>query len=519
MVNALGMRLQPFDLGQGADISNALAPIQRGMDQYRAGQDKAFEGQRMLNQERLQQRKFDLELEDHEYKRRKQTIEEIGNLATAADTEKDPAKRAQIHQMVLQRHPNAANLPPIYRDPMVGPRLLMAEAGKARNDLDEQEKRARINMTKAQATYYRNRTAALTQPQPAAAPAQPAPDPLAGMGMDEEGRIVGGQATQAPAAPSYGPGQGDTWQLERGPLPPPMRLGGPMDDVDRSMRLDEGGQQPVRMAQATTGGVPSQMDQARARMYGPAGITSPEIPGIVTDAGRNRRLDPAATREFQGQRAVDAAPSAEQERLRRFREDQERWGWVYKRQPRGGYYYGPDGRELALSDKNYKGDKEMQAQAMLNMQKIDQASKVLLDTNIATQAVAGYFNLGQTGQALADMKQAALGIAYSLSGKTVAVAEMKNFIDAYGPTPFDTNERIRAKVQRMNQFYGALIAATRGGEDYDKAFARAMAVMGVKNPDGTPVGQPAAASAGRTAAPDLSGVPTEELVRRLQGAR
>ena len=270
-------------------------------------------------------------------------------------------------------------------------------------------------------------------------------------------------------------------------------------------------------------------------------MQSPEVPGIVTDAGRNRRTDVPATRAAEGQRAFEAASPEQQQRLQKFRQDQEMWTGVYKRQPRAGYYYGEDGREMPLTDKNFKGDKQEQAVALMNWNKIEAAADTLLGKRTGrvgqdgkpireegpyalTRAVQGGLNMGEIGQAYADMKQGALGIAYALSGKTVAVAEMKNFIEAYGPTPLDSPDRIGIKMERMKQFYSALLTASRGGESYEQAFARAMSVTGIKNPDGSPTGQPAAAGAGapRAAAPNgssLSTMSTDDLIRRLNGGR
>lgn len=347
-------------------------------------------------------------------------------------------------------------------------------------------------------------------------------DPLAGYGLDEDGNYV---APGPKPAPAYGQGQGETWQLpQQSAFPEPMRLGGPRDDIDASMRLDEGRPQPqnVRVAQSS-GYVPtSAMDQAKARMFGPAGVTSPDVAGVVTDAGRNRRVDVPATREAQGQRAYETATPEQQQRFQKMRQEQQFWSAAYNRAPRAGYYYGPDGRELALTDKNFKGDREGQAVAMLNLKKIDAAAETLKSAplGMAQRAAQGYGNIGEIGQAYVDMKQAAMGIAYALSGKTVAVAEMKNFMDAYGPTPADSAARIETKVKRLKDFYQALITASRGGESYENAFARAAAGMGLKNPDGTPMGQPGAAAAGREpAAEDLSKLSTQDLLKRLGGGR
>jgi len=527
--------LMPMELGPAADVGNFTNPLMQGLQTYRQGMQSQFEGDRALASERMNQRKLGMQIDEHEYTKRKRTIEDVGNIATAADAEQDPAKRAQIYQVALSHHPDFNSLPPMYRDPAIGPRLLMAEAGKAKNKLDDDYKQSQIGLNKAHTNFYNSRATALTAPQPAAPQAAPVADPLQGAGLDDEGNIV--TSGQRPASP-YAEPTGETWQIapQQGKTPQRMNLGGPRDDIDRSMRLDEGrpqGPAGVRMAQAAPAPwrpEPSQTDQAAARMFGPTGVTSPEVPGIVTDAGRNRRVDVPATREAQGQRAYDKATPEQQQRLMRLRQDQQLWSAALGT-PRAGYYYGPDGRELPKTDRNYKGDKETQAQVLMNMQKIDQATKKLLEPGIAgavtpggvgdyfTRSIAGQANVGETGQSFADLKQAALGIAYALSGKQVAVAEMKNFIDSYGPQPWDTEWRIKAKSARMKEFYGALLSAVRGGEDYDKAFSRAMATMGVKNPDGTSVGGPAGSDAGKPPAPDLSKVPTDELLRRLQGGR
>lgn len=329
-------------------------------------------------------------------------------------------------------------------------------------------------------------------------------------------------ARPAPLAPTgFVPSMPNAASLAPGVVRSPdfsgrMNLGGPTDDIDRSMRLDEGRPAGVRVAQAGGG---SLMDIARQR----AGVVSPDVPGIVTDAGRNRRMDVPATREFQGQQAVQAASPDQQERLTRLRAMQQRWTQTYGRPPRAGYYYGDDGREMPLTDKNFKGDREAQATAMLNFRKIEAATDKLLEYSLPGRAVRGTFNMGEVGQAYSDLEQGATGLAYALSGKQVAVAEMKSFINAYKPEPFDSEDRIKLKVSRMKSFYEALLTASRGGESYEQAFARAVATAGLKNPDGGTAGAPAAASAGQQQrqpqdSGGLRGLTTDELVRRLNNS-
>jgi hypothetical protein len=549
--NALIPALLPFQLPTGPDAGNFLNPLMAGIQRADRLSQQAVENNQ--NQERLGLAKnADARAgEAQRMARERAEVERLGKLAQVINDDPNDVTASQRWQGVIQGNPQMGGLLQKYgvdpRDHRTGAKFLMAEVGsyKSQSDLETErlkrdQTRAQTEVSRAQAALYRSRAGAMTaqgQPAPAASA-----DPLQGAGMDDDGNIVLPRAGQSSV---YGYGDGaesfglPAYQQQR-IMPPPMRLGGPRDDIDASMRLDEGRavSRGTQIAQATSSGyVPvSQMDQARARMFGQTGVTSPEIPGIVTDAGRNRRMDVPATREAQGQRAFDSASTEQQARLTKFRQDQELWTGVYKRAPRAGYYYGADGREMALTDKNFKGDRESQATALLNLKKIEAAGDVLIgkrqlgpdgkstrDSSGASypvRAVAGQLNIGDTGQAFVDMKQSAMGIAYALSGKTVAVAEMKNFMDAYGPTPLDSADRIETKISRLKDFYNTLITASRGGESYEQAFAKATASMGIKNPDGSAMGQPAVAErTGAPPPPDLSKLTTEELVRRLGGGR
>lgn len=544
-------------------INNAIGGWQQ--QEQRNVENKRAEDQLGMQRTRLgmEQEKFGREAEDAKAHRFGKTM--------AALAQQPPEVVARVAPQLFAKHPEYVamfeqNGIPTNDHPTAV--KMLAQAYGDYDPLAQKEKLAKIGATNAnaaqsyaQAQFYKSRANAVA-PQPQ--PSPPAVDPLAGAGLDENGAIIPSRAGQGepaqlsvPSVPDFVPSARPQGRMQfpgtmvhagnnadalmrdpmvrssdtsaAGRFSPPMRLGGPIDDIERSMRLDEGRPQGVQVAQAggstpaVPGIRPELMNQAMGR-FGRTGMTSPEVPGMVTDAGRNRRVDVPATREMQGQRAFDQANPEQQNRLMKFRTDQELWTGVYKRPPRAGYYYGEDGREMALTDKNFKGDKEAQAVALMNWNKIESASKQLLDTGYVTRTVAGAANLGDTGQAFADMKQGALGIAYALSGKTVAVAEMKNFIEAYGPVPGDGDKRIRDKTERMKQFYSALLTASRGGAAYETAFARAMAATGIKNPDGSAVGEPAAAGAGTPQRPPANGgglstMSTEDLIMRLNGGR
>lgn len=511
------------------EINRLIAPIQQGYQDYRKQEQLQVENQRADEQLGMQRTKLGMERERFDRDSQNAEIARIGNMAKVIDGEKDPTRRAAMLRRMYQGSPNMvtaltkSGVDP--NDHVNVPKFLMAQAG-GYDPLAEQKARAEIGrigastrLAGAQADYYKARAT----PAPVAAP--PQADPLAGHGLDDNGNIVGPGVSSSPQpipgsgfadlpGPSQqqfmpiGPGVVAPVGQQPGRFSPPMRLGGPTDDIERTTLPDTGGQRwrsvggGVQVAQAG-GGQPrsdattSPIAQARERSFGPAGMTSPQVQGVVTDAGRNRRVDVPATREMQGQRAFDAATPEQQQRLLKMRQEQAFWGQTYGRPARAGYYYGPDGREMLLTDKNFKGDRETQAVALMNMNKIEDASKKLLSYDYLSRTVGGALNIGEIGQAFSDMKQGAMGLAYALSGKTVAVAEMKNFMEAYGPAPGDGEQRIKLKTQRMRDFYQALLTASRGGESYETAFARAMASTGLTNPDGTPAGQPAAASAGQ----------------------
>jgi len=516
-----------------------LSPISNALTGYQ---------QQMNTNDQAQRQERSLQMREVEFDdaRKQREAERIGRIAQMYLGETEPTRKQALGSGMLRLHPNMvselrnAGIDTNNHDTVA--RFLLSQTGaydpsaaqKSAADLDY--KKAQSELARSQASFYRARGAA-AMPSPAAAPS-PQPDPLAGAGLDENGNIVtpSGQPAEPQSLIPGGVPMIPRMEDNGRPVPsgdrfkPPMRLGGPMDDIERSMRLDEGRPQGVRVAQAggsatpaVPGIRPELMDQAISR-FGTTGMTSPQVPGMVTDAGRNRRVDVPATREMQGQRAFNQATPEQQDRLMKFRQDQELWTGVYKRPPRAGYYYGEDGREMALTDKNFKGDRENQAVALMNWNKVDAASKKLLEYSLIPRATLGAGNIGEVGQAYADLRQGAIGIAYALSGKTVAVAEMNNFLDAYAPTPTDRADRIKWKVSRIQDFYQAMLTASRGGASYERAFADAMARIGLKNPDGSPAGAPAAASGGtrpqiQAPANDIRGLPTEELVRRLNGGR
>jgi len=401
-------------------------------------------------------------------------------------------------------------------------KILQAEAGVFDPD-KRRETDARIEASKASAAanrahagYYGASTRAINAKTDAAMQpaAQPQSQPLAdAYGMTEDGQIVPPsqqpqqsgfslpQGGNVPRLPGPASASGVVIQGQQQRPPGMMRLGGPRDDIDASMRLDEGRRfgppQGVQLAQGRgfldkippgkqtpdipnfsepprqpqeearptpDGSPPSLMQQELLRLYGGFGQIPADVRGVVTKP-QGGATDVPATREAAGQRAYMGATPDQQDRYRKFRQEQQLWTSAYGKPARAGYYYGPRGEELAMSDRVYKGDAETAGLMKHNMQIIDEASKVLLNTSLPVQAVAGTIGYGETARALSDLEGAATQIAFTLSGKSVSNAERQEFMNRYAPKPMDSNYTINHKVGRMKQFYQALIDAKKSGVD------------------------------------------------------
>lgn len=503
----------------GYEVRNALvdfSPITNAID---SNQHNALARRKLdIEQERtgLDRRRLDMQSAEHADQRQQREIQRIGREAEAIHGLQGP-QRAAIWQQWTQRNPKVAQHMARFgidpADHVNGPAFLATEAA-GYDPLKRKQAQSQIDLNQAHASYYRNRGALdraeggqtwkivgdhmVNARNGEIRPIRtPTPDMLQGVGMDADGNLVppsGGGQPRA-AFPDVSPSDALPYAPQR-TLPPPMKLGGPTDDIDASMRIDEGrprgGPPGVQVAQTTGrgadarnpqyephpgerwgGNTPTLMDQAKQRVFGTTGTTTLDVPGIVTTP----RGSPSvfATREDAGRRAYDAATPEQQARFAKFRQDQQLWTAAMGKPARAGYYYGPNGQELAMSDRVYKGDREQQGLIKLNLAKIDEAHKSLLDQSFgwAGRSLSGAIGYGENARAFEDLKQAAMNIAYVLSGKSVGKAEFENFMSAYGPKPGDSDATINHKVRRMKEFFTMLGQAQASGMDGQQAWAKA----------------------------------------------
>lgn len=123
---------------------NALAQQQLGMQKERMG---------------LERERFGMERQQFEQKQQMATVQRFAGIAQGIDQIADPAQRQAQWQQLLAQHPNAAQLPEIYRDPTRGPKLLMQEAQGFVDPLDRRAKESTIGMQGAHSELYRAQAA------------------------------------------------------------------------------------------------------------------------------------------------------------------------------------------------------------------------------------------------------------------------------------------------------------------------------------------------------------------------
>lgn len=138
------MRLPGYEVPQNALMN--YAPINQGLSSIR--QQNEQDRQYGLQQEQLgmQRERFGMEKQRFASEERRRIIDQVGNLAAAADGATDPRQRSILLKRALELHPDYASgkLDPAYMDPVNGPKILSAEAGKARDALAEEERKLSI---------------------------------------------------------------------------------------------------------------------------------------------------------------------------------------------------------------------------------------------------------------------------------------------------------------------------------------------------------------------------------------
>lgn len=384
--------------------------------------------------------------------------------------------------------------------PEHGPQLATNALYHFKNaDIQKQLIQAQAEQARAHAYLYREMAKARGAPQP-----QPI-DPTSGYGLNENGELSG----PARAAP------------QPAPMPPTpfdnFRPGGP--------RVES---QVLGREQSSPGTVTREHSD-----YGSYGQNPESIPGIVvTPKGVS---DPYGSRVAAGQRVADGLNDPARERYLAAKRTQDAFSYLYGKPP-AGKAYDSNGKLIPLERKESVTDRQSIVLAQQGLENLDFAEKVLTGGQDANGNVKGgttYLSqytgdryklpggvevggFGEAGRGFDAARMAVLDLNFAISGKSVSNAEREVFLKLYMPSAGDSLKTQQWKINRARAFFKNALAARKAGasdEEIDGLYRSAI----LEGQKGMPAGaQPQGGSRpADPSQPDLTNVPTEELLKRL----
>lgn len=494
---------------------NALmnfAPVSDGIDSYRKGQedvrrfgvaqdvgrqmaDKNYSGAaaNALMGDRadlagvaMHAQQNDQQTQLNNYKLTREKIDAVGRMAQAAISEADPRKKEAMRQHIISQHPDKELLSkfPIYGTDQ-GLTLIAAESGHALNKLDEDLKRAQINRLNAQAGAQ----SALANVRDGRAAPEPR-DPTSGYGIDEEGSMVPlrGAAPRAmqPTNALYGSA---------------MAPDAPPSDIAPQAR-------PSGAASFAPPNNP----------YGPTGRQADTVPGIVLDD--KGKPNPYASRELGGQTAVDAQDAANRRRMQDYMERRQALEYINGgKAPSGKAWIGP-GAATDTTVKDTATERAGRMHAEQGIKTLEEAERILGKTGTMSQLAGDTYKIpgtdmklggyGEAGRGFRAAESAVLQLNFALSGKSVSNAEREEFQRLYRPTALDSEATQKWKIGEAKKFFQTVLTARKKGMDDDRIaelYRKQLADVS----GGPPAEEPA-----QPRKPDLSGMSTDELLKRLR---
>lgn len=460
----------------GYQIQNALldfAPLNQGIDAYRQGQKDVRRAETAQNAGNalmagdykgamgtalagdradiagvaMQARAADSHEQDAALKRQYTQIDRMGRIAAAAADDPNPANRQKAHAWLISQHPGKDKLDPMYLDPNTGLKMLAAEAGQYKSELEKKMEAAKLGLIYAQTGRYNAQSEAqraLANVRDGRAGQPEAPDPLNGWGQDEAGNIV--------------PPKGPAISRRPGTATAPDTL---PDDVAPQI-------------------MPQSMGEGASRFSPRAPISSigrkaDEVPGIVVDS--KGKPSEFASRTAAGQDAMQAQPVDDQQRLRKYYQTQQMWTQVHGKAP-AGYAYNDKGGLEDLKNKTTATERASRMHAESGMKTLDSAIALLGKSGTLEQLAGDTYQVpgtsmkvggfGEAGRGFRSAESAVLQLNFALSGKSVSNAEREHFMRIYMPTSFDSKETQAFKLGKIKEFFSTVLEARKRGMDDDK---------------------------------------------------
>lgn len=148
-----------------------LSPINQGLDSISQANQQAKRNAMLQQSQDLQQREFDARQAQMTRQNDRQDREMYGKQAQAVDQEQDPQRRAALWNRITSSF-DQSKLSPEERDPITGPKLMMAQAGLVVDPLERQTKQAQLGLIQAQTAAANRRASGPVSAQERAALAQ-----------------------------------------------------------------------------------------------------------------------------------------------------------------------------------------------------------------------------------------------------------------------------------------------------------------------------------------------------------
>jgi hypothetical protein len=228
--------------------------------------------------------------------------------------------------------------------------------------------------------------------------------------------------------------------------------------------------------------------------FGQYGMRPRAVPGVVvTDKGNS---DQFATKEAQGQRAIDkTVPLSDRDRFNKFQETQRTWTATLGK-PRPGYMYDAQGREVPKGPMSSSAEQSERTGRAISMiqEDINDSEKTLTSgwfPGIKRAVAPTLNNLGAPGkfannmlgleneaEAFNKVKMGVLQGVYALSGKQTTNKEMDAFLDNFMPKGGESADMLKSKMGRLRRLLSTLQSKVKKGMVYDDAEREALTEIG-----------------------------------------
>ena len=453
-----------------------LSPINDAIDFRAKQQQRAKDNAYRDDAFALQKREAD---RNDEFKR----AEMFASRALAVDSLPVGPQRAAAYDRLLKQHPNQADITDDIRDPVNGPKLIAAEFGKFKDDLERRKAEAEIKLREAQAYQANQHGNLYRRAANGGGQLQPEPRPIRGMredgwGLDNEGKLIYVGAEDGATS-----NKNDTTSPAIMEPSVQSKVLGSLDTLSPSFSRTH-------------------------NYFGDYGKTTADVPGIVVDA--KGKPSKSATEVYQQQRAIESTPDDARQRLLKAQQTQRIFSELYGK-PGPGKAYTQDGKIIELGKKESVQDRKSIALAKEGLKSLDYAEEVLLgapkevDENgrVVSRFApkAGLFErlagdtwnvplvgkvggIGEGGRGFAAAKAAVIDMNFAISGASVSNAEREQFLSIYMPSSLDSAATREWKVDRMRSYFNTALEARKAGASDDEIanLYRGAILDGLKGP-------------------------------------